>query len=51
MKGNCNCGKRAVVEYIVHDKGCASTIKFCNSRKPSQPNFYGSDKMWIIGGK
>lgn len=34
MRGKCNCGKRAISEYLIRDNKCAWTILFCADCKP-----------------
>jgi len=51
MKGKCNCGKKAVVEYMIINKKGGHTVKFCEDCKPKTPNFYGHESMYIVDGK
>lgn len=44
MKGKCNCGKPATVEYLIREKKSARTIKFCDDCKPKRD----TDKMYKI---
>lgn len=34
MHGKCNCGKKAVSEYLIQDKSSAWTIKLCDKCEP-----------------
>jgi hypothetical protein len=34
MKGKCNCGKKAVSEFLIRNKKAAWTMKFCSDCKP-----------------
>ena len=34
MRGKCNCGKKAVSEWLIQDKKLAWTIKLCDKCQP-----------------
>jgi hypothetical protein len=47
VKGKCNCGKKATVEYVIYHKDYATTMKFCDKCKPK----YKTKGMEILAGK
>ena len=49
MKGKCNCGNKAVAEYLVYGKKEVSSIKLCEDCKPKL--YWNIRRMTLIDGK
>lgn len=49
MKGKCNCGKKATVEFLIYFKNGASTMKYCKGCEPKE--HYNLQHMAKIDGK
>lgn len=49
MKGKCNCGKKAVAEFLITRKKTAWSIFVCENCRPKDQ--YNLKSMQLISGK